>query len=84
MIRVRSVQMRRWKMLHRSLRPKLALPPPAKFLTNGLPTSRSLGTIESRINPARTRLAEVLAISSEEDLGPDRLVKAALVMHSAS
>jgi RNA polymerase sigma-70 factor (ECF subfamily) len=42
----------------------------------------SLGTIKSRINRARTRLADLLAISSEEDLGPDNLVKAALVMHS--
>jgi RNA polymerase sigma-70 factor, ECF subfamily len=44
----------------------------------------SLGTIKSRVNRARTRLAELLAISSEEDLDPDSLVKAALVMHSTS
>jgi RNA polymerase sigma-70 factor (ECF subfamily) len=44
----------------------------------------NLGTIKSRINRARTRLAELLAINSEEDFGPDRLVKAALLMHSAS
>jgi RNA polymerase sigma-70 factor (ECF subfamily) len=44
----------------------------------------NLGTIKSRINRARTRLVELLAISSEDDVGPDRLVKAALLMHSPS
>jgi len=44
----------------------------------------NVSTIKSCINRARTRLAQLLAISSEEDLGPDSLVKAALVMHSPS
>ena len=44
----------------------------------------NVGTIKNRINRARTRLVQLLAISSEEDLGSDRLVKAALVMHLAS
>jgi RNA polymerase sigma-70 factor (ECF subfamily) len=44
----------------------------------------NIGTIKSRVNRARTRLAEILAIESDEDFGPDRLVKAALVRHSSS
>ena len=42
----------------------------------------NIGTIKSRINRARTRLAEILELDDEEDLGPDRLVKAALFMHT--
>jgi RNA polymerase sigma-70 factor (ECF subfamily) len=41
----------------------------------------TLGTIKSRINRARARLAQLLDLSLEEDLGPDRLVKASLFMH---
>jgi RNA polymerase sigma-70 factor (ECF subfamily) len=44
----------------------------------------SIGTIKSRVNRARTRLAELLALDPENDLGPDRLVKAALLLHSSS
>jgi RNA polymerase sigma-70 factor (ECF subfamily) len=42
----------------------------------------NIGTIKSRVNRARTRLAELLAFDAEEDLGPDRLVKAALFLHT--
>ncbi len=37
-----------------------------------------LGTIKSRVNRARTRLAELLHLDSIDDLGPDRLVRGAL------
>ncbi len=42
----------------------------------------SLGTIKSHIDQARTRLVELLALDGEEDLGPDRLVKAALFVEA--
>ena len=42
----------------------------------------NLGTIKSRVNRARTRLAEKLDLEPEEDLGPDRLVKATLFLHA--
>ena len=42
----------------------------------------NIGTIKSRVNRARTRLAELLAFDAGEDLGPDRLVKAALFLHT--
>jgi RNA polymerase sigma-70 factor, ECF subfamily len=43
----------------------------------------NIGTIKSRINRARTRLAELVDLSSEEDFGPDRLVRASLYLHAA-
>jgi RNA polymerase sigma-70 factor (ECF subfamily) len=45
-------------------------------------TGTQLGTIKSRVNRARTRLAELMNLSEPDDLGPDRLVQA--VLHSAS
>ena len=43
----------------------------------------NLGTIKSRINRARTRLAALLDLVPDEDLGPDRLVQATLFMHAS-
>lgn len=37
-----------------------------------------IGTIKSRVNRARTRLAELLGIESPEDMGADRVVKATI------
>ena len=44
----------------------------------------NIGTIKSRINRARNRLAELMKFDAEDDLGPDRLVKAALFMHASA
>src|SRR4051795_1830553 len=38
----------------------------------------AVGTIKSRVNRARSRLASLLAVDDAEDLGPDRLTRAAL------
>ncbi len=38
----------------------------------------AIGTIKSRVNRARTKLAELLSIGSLEDLGPDRQSAAAI------
>jgi RNA polymerase sigma-70 factor (ECF subfamily) len=41
-------------------------------------TGVALGTIKSRVNRARSRLAELLDINSEAEIGPDAVTKAAL------
>jgi RNA polymerase sigma-70 factor (ECF subfamily) len=38
----------------------------------------AVGTIKSRVNRARSRLASLLAVDGVEDLGPDRMTRAAL------
>jgi RNA polymerase sigma-70 factor (ECF subfamily) len=38
----------------------------------------AVGTIKSRVNRARSRLASLLAVDDVEDLGPDRMTRAAL------
>jgi RNA polymerase sigma-70 factor (ECF subfamily) len=38
----------------------------------------AVGTIKSRVNRARSRLATLLAVDDVEDLGPDRMTRAAL------
>lgn len=38
----------------------------------------AVGTIKSRVNRARNRLSEMLAVSDDADLGPDNLTRAAL------
>jgi len=38
----------------------------------------AVGTIKSRVNRARSRLAGMLAVSDGEDLGPDSMTRAAL------
>ena len=38
----------------------------------------AVGTIKSRVNRARTRLADILAIDSVDDFGPDRPTRAVL------
>jgi RNA polymerase sigma-70 factor (ECF subfamily) len=37
-----------------------------------------IGTIKSRINRARTRLADLLGIENPEDIGADRVLKATI------
>jgi RNA polymerase sigma-70 factor, ECF subfamily len=41
-------------------------------------TGVPLGTIKSRVNRARSRLAELLDINSEVEIGPDAVTKAAI------
>jgi RNA polymerase sigma-70 factor (ECF subfamily) len=38
----------------------------------------AVGTIKSRVNRARTRLAELMSIESADDFGPDRATRAVL------
>ena len=38
-----------------------------------------IGTIKSRVNRARTRLADLLGIENPEDFGVDRVVKATII-----
>jgi RNA polymerase sigma-70 factor (ECF subfamily) len=38
----------------------------------------AVGTIKSRVNRARTRLADLLSIDSVDDFGPDRATRAVL------
>src|SRR5271165_766953 len=38
----------------------------------------AVGTIKSRVNRARTRLAEIMSIESVDDFGPDRTTRAVL------
>ena len=44
----------------------------------------AVGTIKSRVNRARTRLAELMAIESIDDFGPDRQLRAVLTGGSGS
>jgi RNA polymerase sigma-70 factor (ECF subfamily) len=41
----------------------------------------AVGTIKSRVNRARTRLAELMAIDGVDDFGPDRTTRAVLAGH---
>jgi RNA polymerase sigma-70 factor (ECF subfamily) len=41
-------------------------------------TGVALGTIKSRVNRARSRLADLLDIDGEAEIGPDAVTKAAL------
>jgi RNA polymerase sigma-70 factor, ECF subfamily len=43
----------------------------------------AVGTIKSRVNRARTRLAELLAIENAHDMGPDSTTQAVLTGHEA-
>jgi RNA polymerase sigma-70 factor (ECF subfamily) len=44
----------------------------------------SIGTVKSRMNRARARLAELLNIEDEGDLGTDRVIRAALTVEANS
>src|SRR5215211_6667325 len=38
----------------------------------------AVGTIKSRVNRARNRLAEILSLHTDDDIGPDSVLKAAM------
>jgi len=42
----------------------------------------AVGTIKSRVNRARARLAELMSIKTMDDFGPDRVMRAVLVSHN--
>ena len=42
----------------------------------------AVGTIKSRVNRARTRLADLLAIESSDDFGPDHATRAVLALNN--
>ncbi|HVV63688.1 MAG TPA: sigma-70 family RNA polymerase sigma factor [Pseudolabrys sp.] len=44
----------------------------------------AVGTIKSRVNRARTRLAELMSIDGAEDFGPDQATRAVLVGNDRS
>jgi len=43
----------------------------------------NIGTIKSRVNRARCRLADLLALDQDDDIGPDCTERAAVSMHAA-
>ena len=43
----------------------------------------AVGTIKSRVNRARTRLADLMAVQHAEDIGADRVTRAALSANRA-
>ena len=45
---------------------------------SGFSYEEAVGTIKSRVNRARTRLAELLHVNSAEDFGPDETTRAVL------
>jgi RNA polymerase sigma-70 factor (ECF subfamily) len=42
----------------------------------------NVGTVKSRMNRARIRLAELMHVTGEDDLGADRVTKAVLSVES--
>ena len=41
-------------------------------------TGAQIGTIKSRVNRARNRLAEIMQLDNLDEIGPDRIVRAIL------